>query len=1768
MKRKQYFLINLFIALALLLALVPGEMRSTAAQFQRASFVALPSTTAALSSFRPAAQDGGIWHTYTNCDEVNALTAEGNYVWAGTSGGVVRWNRNNGSYIKYTIDDGLVSSVVRAIAIDEQGRKWFGTEGGVNEFDGNTRRTYTIADGLAHNSVRSVAIDEMGHKWFGTWGGGVSEFDGSVWRTHIMTDGLANDYVMAIAVDEMGHKWFGTKDGVSEFDGVTWTTYTTADGLAHNYVMAIAVDEVGHKWFGTKGGVSEFDGVTWTTYTTASGLANDYVMAIAVDEVGHKWFGTRGGVSEFDGLTWTTGLVSTWVYAIAVDEADHKWFGKHCCGVSEFDGVVWYTHRITDDLAGNYVMAVAVDQVGHKWFGTMPGVSEFDGSAWRNHCLIYPGGRGYSSMAVDSAGHIWVGVADSYSWGGVREFDGHEWHAYSLPSWPVTDIAVDSEGRKWFATGGGVSVFDGSTWYNYSSDDGLAYNLVYAVAIDEAGHKWFGTNDGLSKFDGTTWATYTTADGLVSNSICSLAIDAAGHVWVGTHLDGVSEFDGAVWRTYTTDNGLADNRVRAIAVDERGHKWFGTCGDGWLGTDGGGVSEFDGVTWHTYTTADGLVDNCVLSIATDDAGHIWFGTSNGVSEFIPGGIQPNVELVGRVAGDIYAVAVQEDYAYVGERNRLVVLDISNPANPIRVGQTEAFPDVVEGILPTSVEDIFVCGPYAYVVTWSQGLWVIDVSNPTNPSAVGYCDTPGLGLNVFVSNSYAYVADGGYGPRVVDVSDPANLREVGYCMMEQDTDVFVLGSYAYVADSHSGLGVIDVSDPANPHVVGSHEMPGGYVGVFVAGSYAYVAATFYCDGVYDYGGLRVLDISNPANPQEVGSLYLGYRTGGNHPVAVSVSGTYVYLAGGYEGLRVVDVSTPTSPTGAGYYDTPGYASDVAVSGSYAYVADGDGGLLILQFTGGPGPFAGTISSIYPAAHSTVSTVMQGGTAYRHFRLTDSGGSPIPNATVVLSTGETAISDASGYFTVAIQADRLGGLGGHAVSVESVIYGGQTYFTQGEPSFEVEVIERRYAHSWECGAVRKASGGVSSGLVAYLSGEVNGGMALTLEENDPDATDDDQVTMAENYTGEAGAGFGADFSPSIEGGLVKVQGPGSHLVGELLLRTEAGVSSTFSDPYQKAAREAQGLMLLAGIADSITGFPGQPFLADILARANITLPYDEVTVGAGVHEQVDLGIDGLQLSFLIGKRDAELNAIDLNLLAATGDMTVMTGHRYYDTLVSEFCVLDLSWQASRLATEIGPIKNLIGNYVGEYVATVQEEVFYHQNTGQVNRIELSITGEGNDLTFTDIDQNRVTTRYIIPGDQIDQTVLNAAHNLRGLIRGVASSESADLEVGNDPIIAEINGLLGNVDFAEYEIIAEDGAQLNLVPEIGLEGTILKIDLGIGVELKQARQLVYQQGALLNGQLYPTASYQADGYVSRAGKNWLQLAANAVGGLWDLVKDAFNWVWRQVTSGMGWVIGTVSKTVDGVIQGGAQVIAPTGTQLYATVSGPRAATIRQANSITLTAVGWVPTSTGSTSRLGLSPAVTTASGEGFVVGGIYQFQPYTLAMSPAATLVITYTDEAAAGVDESRIGMFRWNLEGSNWQPMAAQIDLANNMFTASITQLGTFALGYDGTPPEVSILTPADGSVMANPLPLISALVVDTGVGINPATVQMRLDGQVVPAEYITGTGQLLYLPGTPLADGLHTVTVSAADVVGNPASVTTSFQVEIHRVYLPLVLRNF
>ncbi len=72
--------------------------------------------------------------------------------------------------------------------------------------------------------------------------------------------------------------------------------------------------------------------------------------------------------------------------------------------------------------------------------------------------------------------------------------------------------------------------------------------------------------------------------------------------------------------------------------------------------------------------------------------------------------------------------------------------------------------------------VVVAGNRAYVADRTNGLRIIDVSNQSSPTQVGFYSPLGYAEGVAVSGNCAYVAAGSYGLRIVDISNPAKPRE--------------------------------------------------------------------------------------------------------------------------------------------------------------------------------------------------------------------------------------------------------------------------------------------------------------------------------------------------------------------------------------------------------------------------------------------------------------------------------------------------------------------------------------------------------------------------------------------------------------------------------------------------------------------------------------------------------------------------------------------------------------------------------------------------------------------------------------------------------------------------------------------------------------------------------------------------------------------------------------------------------------------------------
>jgi ligand-binding sensor domain-containing protein len=464
-------------------------------------------TNAGLAKF-----DDTKWTAFTTLEgatsmTIRAILAQPNGdIWVGTyNTGVIKFD--GATWTRY--DAGTVISM----AMDAQNNLWMGSFSGISKFDGYTTTKYRLSTNeLGNVGVNAIAIDNQGNKFLGINGGGLVQLN----EPDLVTIGLKGLSVNALVIDKQGNKWMGGTGGsgnslgggfgVANLTGANWTIHR-ATGLFDASIYALAIDAQGNKWFGSSyNGVFKFDGKKWTNYNSSDGLIYNSVYSIAIDAQNNKWFGTLQGVSKFDGTTWTNYLntgnfMNKATYSIAIDNQDIKWFGTQN-GVIKFDGTN-YTDYLVDNSGANKIASIAVDAQDTKWFGTESSLTKFDNTNWTVYPLALATRR---PVAIDNQGNKWTSVGNVNNVAkGLFTFNGSTWtSSYTtvdgLLSNTILSIKIDADNNKWVGTPNGVSKL-GTSWTNYqAAPNGLINNTINAIGIDAQGNKWFCTEGGVSRF--------------------------------------------------------------------------------------------------------------------------------------------------------------------------------------------------------------------------------------------------------------------------------------------------------------------------------------------------------------------------------------------------------------------------------------------------------------------------------------------------------------------------------------------------------------------------------------------------------------------------------------------------------------------------------------------------------------------------------------------------------------------------------------------------------------------------------------------------------------------------------------------------------------------------------------------------------------------------------------------------------------------------------------------------------------------------------------------------------------------------------------------------------------------------------------------------------------------------------------------------------------------------------------------------------------------
>jgi hypothetical protein len=291
---------------------------------------------------------------------------------------------------------------------------------------------------------------------------------------------------------------------------------------------------------------------------------------------------------------------------------------------------------------------------------------------------------------------------------------------------------------------------------------------------------------------------------------------------------------------------------------------------------------------------------------------------------MPSRLSAEWRVTGRIGGLMTAVATRGSFGYVAVGSRMNVYDVTDPAFPVEVGATSFFAD--------DITDIVVDDSRAFVAAGTDGVSIIDISDPAALRVIGHWDTPGTAEGLAIDGEWIYVADGPFGLQVIDTTDPAAPRPVGSAF---DTsfafDVAILDHYAYIAAADAGLLVVDLSNRDIPRELTAMDTPGYARDLAIAGTVLYLAD--------QWGGVRIISIAEPFSPREIAAIPLP-----SWAFAVSVIGSTLHVASGARGFRTFDVSDPSHPQERGSHPmTKALSWQVAAAGNRAFVGVRTGGV---------------------------------------------------------------------------------------------------------------------------------------------------------------------------------------------------------------------------------------------------------------------------------------------------------------------------------------------------------------------------------------------------------------------------------------------------------------------------------------------------------------------------------------------------------------------------------------------------------------------------------------------------------------------------------------------------------------------------------------------------------------------------------------------------------------------------------------------------------
>ena len=566
-------------------------------------------------------------------------------------------------------NNGLSSNITSVILEDKNGFMWFGTDAGLNKFDGFRVTIYTYGEEekkhLSNGVIKSLWEEKSGRIWIGT-DKGLNLYnpkDESIVYFLSEADNpgsLSNNTISSTIEDKNGILWVGTFYGLNKL--VKWESgspsfqrfyndNTDSTSISNNRIFCLFSDSKDNLWIGTEGGGLCFLSAEnknsgsykfrriLSTRTNNSELGEAIIYAINEDNNGNIWVGSDNGFSiinisgtEFSFKHYLPQRdVEDWfteenVYSIVQDENEQIWIATFGGGLFLFDPeketFKQYKHEINNQqsLSRDYIYSLYSGKNGLLWIATREtGIDRVN-------------------LRMQIFSHL-------------RHIPNN---SNSLSNNVIKSISEGPNGNFWFGTfGGGLNMYNPKTgefnafYHNPNNTSSLCSDIVESTCFDHLGRLWIGTTKGLNMYNPTTNRFQSFVNNHSDhNSISDANIwyvypakDKSG-IWIATY-DGLDKYDWNENRFYHFKNDSQDesslsfNFIRAILEDNDNNLWICTWGGGLDQLVLKGTVDLNNARFihhkHTDDNENSISNDLVNTIFEDSKENLWIGTQGGLN---------------------------------------------------------------------------------------------------------------------------------------------------------------------------------------------------------------------------------------------------------------------------------------------------------------------------------------------------------------------------------------------------------------------------------------------------------------------------------------------------------------------------------------------------------------------------------------------------------------------------------------------------------------------------------------------------------------------------------------------------------------------------------------------------------------------------------------------------------------------------------------------------------------------------------------------------------------------------------------------------------------------------------------------------------------------------------------------------------------------------------------------------------------------------------